>query len=823
MKYYGEFKSIDKINYRVEFLVSDGAYTSEREVTLGAEPFSTTMDDGGNTIYKPVKYCGATSTIITGNYYFNLYNQTNTNVGVILKQGSNVRFKGYVTPNMYDMGFKYDREEIEIECVDCLSVLKNINYLPDDRGIKTLKDILLYIFRQLPEPNINSLNTPWLKSFYFPENITINGSNHPLEEIYVSEYAFTDEKKQGEEDKDACWKCSEVLEAICQLFGVTCVQWGDNVHFIDYDYITQEANAKYSVYNIATGEASYGIIRRSKYTITGESYSGEGSPQLSLDNVYNKVTVKTKLRTYDSILPDFFDGATNITGVDTALENQDNVQLGIYGINIQSEVNPKDGLNRNMICLVDQIYNDQKKKYGPKNAVFVRYFKNPAIACKSYSTVSTGAEVTTPDSMTYIDSKFYRGALLAKMMVKKLDKYDNVDQLFIKWPDWKIEVRRTEFDYLMARNEINNISLSNYICLFNPVDDNHRIENGSDPFNYPYLETNISNLTSFFGGKNTYLIISGTILWHYKDDEPYPTPEGEYDPREGRRETSTINYLYLPCKLQWGNKYWDGEKWTTTNTGFKLYYTEAINYSNSPSFNYLQSKTYRADALICKEWKIPNSVTWRIGSSEDGYPIPIPEGELLSGTPKFTIFRPWDPIYNKADGNKYKPNRMFLKDFKINSVITDPTYSKDTNTDTFYTNIIDENFVNELKEVTFNISTFDNKKPSYNTIAYKDGYNYKYVDKVINSALTSGETTWTGADLDAPDSTNGLRFEEHFIYRIVNQYSAPSRILNVALHTKLSPYAVVKDTVMDDCSFIIDSIKNNYKYNTQELRLIEKK
>ena len=140
-------------------------------------------------------------------------------------------------------------------------------------------------------------------------------------------------------------------------------------------------------------------------------------------------------------------------------------------------------------------------------------------------------------------------------------------------------------------------------------------------------------------------------------------------------------------------------------------------------------------------------MTWRIGSSEDGYPIPIPEGELLSGTPKFTIFRPWDPIYNKPDGNKYKPNRMFLKDFKIKSVITDPTYYKDTNTDTFYTNIIDENFVNELKEVTSNISTFDNKKPSYNTIAYKDGYNYKYVDKVINSALASGETTWTGSEV----------------------------------------------------------------------------
>ena len=809
MKYFGDFKSINKLDYHVELLVSDGALSSEREVTLGGDPFTTSMDGGDKTIYKPIKYRSATVNIITGNYYFNLYNQTATNVGVILKLGDTVVFKGYVTPNIYDQGFKYDREEISIECTDCLSVLKNINYLPPKRGIKNLRSILEYIFRQLPEPNTNSLNTPWLKYFYFPECFIVNNSVYALEEIYVSDYVFSDNKKEGEKDADACWKCDKVLESICQLFGVTCIQWGESVYFIDYDYIKNKSDfPHYTCYGIkeSTKEQNVERVWGSKI-INGDSYSGEGDPQLSLDKVYNKVTVKTKLRTYNSILPDFFDGAVNVTTRDTVLEDRSSPELGMYGISVESDINPKDGVNRNMICLIDQIYNDQKKKYGAKNAVFARYFTNPNIKTYRYSTVTTGQSITPSSSMNYVNSKFYRGAYLAKMMVKKLDKYDKIDTLWIDWKKWTVYVRRNSFDQMMAMNDINTVELSDYICLFNPVNDGKHIDNGTTPYQYPFLETVTPELTSFFGGKNTYLIISGTVKWHYKDDEPYPTPEGEYDPREGRRETSTANNLYLPCKFQWGNKYWNGSEWTTTNTGFKLYYVR-------PEL----TGSLRADGMICKDFDIPSTVTWRIGTSEQGYPIPVPEGELLSGTPKFTIYRPWDPKYNKSDGNKYMPNRMFLKNFKIKSVIGDPTYSKDTNTDTYYTNIINESFVDELKDITFDISTYDGKTPAYNTIAYKTTSGYNYIDKVIHSGLLRGESNWQGTDPDAPDSSNGLRFEEHFIYRIVHQYSTPNKVLEVSLKDFIAPWTIVKDKTLNDCIFIVDSIDESYKYNSQTIK-----
>jgi hypothetical protein len=92
--------------------VSDGAPSTVYELTLGGDPFVTEMDNEDGNLYKPVKYQSATVNLITSDYLLNLYNATATNVGVELLKGDEVLFIGYVTPNLYDQGYKYDREEI---------------------------------------------------------------------------------------------------------------------------------------------------------------------------------------------------------------------------------------------------------------------------------------------------------------------------------------------------------------------------------------------------------------------------------------------------------------------------------------------------------------------------------------------------------------------------------------------------------------------------------------------------------------------------------------------------------------------------------------
>lgn len=121
---------------------------------------------------------------------------------------------------------------------------------------------------------------------------------------------------------------------------------------------------------------------------------------------------------------------------------------------------------------------------------------------------------------------------------------------------------------------------------------------------------------------------------------------------------------------------------------------------------------------------IPNTVSWRIGTKEKGYLIKMPSNEVISGLPILTVFKPYDPNFHSTksgdnQGQHYKFNCVFLKDFDIKAIIGDPSFSGVGDTDTIYTNTINEEFVTELKEIKFKIATWDNKKPNFSAVAYK--------------------------------------------------------------------------------------------------------
>lgn len=86
---------------------------------------------------------------------------------------------------------------------------------------------------------------------------------------------------------------------------------GADVFFLDYDAI-KAGNNNYYRYAVDDTEAPTLFTMGYSKTIKAADYSDtDGS--LSLDNVYNKVTVTDDLYTFDSVLPSLFDGMVNIT------------------------------------------------------------------------------------------------------------------------------------------------------------------------------------------------------------------------------------------------------------------------------------------------------------------------------------------------------------------------------------------------------------------------------------------------------------------------------------------------------------------------------
>lgn len=692
MIYTGFFRDINDKQYKVVITTSNGS--GNNTVILGTDPFITELETSESHLYKPCKYSSATIRIVTNDYLFDIYSsKAQDNKVVLYDNNNNIKWVGYITPNLYSMGYENIEEELEIEAIDALSTLQYYNYTT----VGTDKDIVN--FKQIIDKLLTKCNA--YTEYYVSNNILVNNNDKVLDNLYISEQNFYDED-------DEPMTMQEVLEEIAQYIGYSVMADGDKVYFLDYDAIANGNNTYYK-YSLTNTAATPSLVTLShNHAINGNSYAENGQ-QISLDNTYNKVTVRDSLYSFDSIIPSIWD--------ESMLEN--------YGgeWNYVQEVN---------------------EEFRGKYKCFFKYFKN-----KNYKSYYYNKATRTPvslSSVNYTTTQNYIGATICKHFSEKVSDYNN---------------------------KYNNINFTDYVLLHlhNKQDINNKL---------PMFELQINDsLPSFLGG-STYLIIKGNFLFLDRENEMYiiqgyTNKDDNFNPAK----------LYITCKLQIGNQFWNGTAWTTTDSTFNLFFDN--NGQTSHCINQI--------------FPVKNNITWDMGLDEEGYAIPMPNvNKVITGKPKFILYEP-----QKLDSS-YRCDAVWLSNFDIVAKVQNFQKDVDKDSDTEYTNIIDEEFVNELRDVEMKICTWDNKEANYSAVCYKNGSDYLFVDKVKNTA-----------------TNQTLRFEEHLIYKLVTQYSTPSAILNLSLKNNIKLYSTLTDKYLNGKLFIVDSITEKYSDASQEIKLIEKK
>lgn len=785
MIYNGYFRQVKTDDlYTVRLTTSDGKSQS-KEITLGGSPFTTEMDESGDTIYKPCKYQTATTEVVTADYLFDIYSSRAQDTKIELLKGDDVMFVGYVRPNLYDMGFEKRRETIQIECSDALSTLQYIPYSTDSKKTRSF----YYIINKL----IKACNA--YKGFYISDSIQLDSAsatNTLIDKLYISESNFFEEKDENETDKDVAWKCNEVLEEICRYLGLTCIADKEYVWFLDYDAI-KNGNNYYWYYNIDGGTGTRIEMNYSK-AVVAKDYSSSGAT-ISLDNVYNKVTVKDSLYDYDSVIPSLYDNLTNITSdTDEYVTTQSTKKRGEI---VKTTLG--DTENKNMILLVDD-----SGLVGQFAAV--KYYTNPNYKLFTYK---NGVQ-NTYTTLNYTDTTTMHGAFICKCYTLQVEGGVIYNILNIDTKD---------LDTLLADNSITSISLSNYVGLINYPDD-YYISN-DDITKYPYIQTSVTDTSALYGGDNTYLIISGSywysslVLDNKVQSLPY-SYEGITSKNDGYH--ASADDYHLTCKLQWGNKYWNGYEWTTTDSTFNLPYLKST----------ADIDEQRVKNTMWKDNEFRNNVSWRIGTSEKGYCIKCPTDTLMEGVPILTVYKPYDPDYHYGASDKgqaFKHLVVFLKDFDIQAVIGDPTFSDNNDTDTEYSMKIDDDYVSELSEISMKVNTFDYKKPCYSAVAYNDGTNYKWLNKVYNKSLSADVNgmQYINENNIYATSDGSLRNEWWLCYRLYKQYNKPSTIVKMNLRNDGEVYGLYTIHDLDGKEFILDSVNKDYQNNSAEYKFIEKK
>ncbi|WP_289104576.1 hypothetical protein [uncultured Bacteroides sp.] len=181
----------------------------------------------------------------------------------------------------------------------------------------------------------------------------------------------------------------------------------------------------------------------------------------------------------------------------------------------------------------------------------------------------------------------------------------------------------------------------------------------------------------------------------------------------------------------------------------------------------------------------------------EGYICHLPDGEVLFGDMEFVIYAP--AITTNIGGNYFAS--IGLRNFSFG--YNDYSYNNESgDSDRIYENIVNENYINELDEIEFKISSYNDDGACYSKVTIGDGY--------LTNNLYTGITG------------ENIRPEEFLIRRIVDHYSAPKiKLTQVITKADIKPYTVLSDNYSVNRKYINAGGEIDYRKNRFSCIMIE--
>ena len=300
LAYYSEFKSRYNTPYRVEIYTKKNT-GSAKEIRLSGTPF--TVEWESDRLYKPLKMSNAVCSIITRELLLDLYTGENQGVEVVLKnrETNTLEWFGFVTPNMYSSDY-ISLDTLDIEAIDSIACLDNIkySYMGEKADFRSFSEIICNVLAKAdPQKCVQKLYVQNCNK------LTSSATACILKSLYIHERNFFDEMNEP-------MTCKDVLTSLVEYLGMTLIQWKDAYYIIDYEYI-DNGYTDCTLFNIRNLTSSNTILPISSKNIMDIGVSSSNG-SISLDSVYNKVTVVANTNAIGDLCPDLID--------DDDLENQ---------------------------------------------------------------------------------------------------------------------------------------------------------------------------------------------------------------------------------------------------------------------------------------------------------------------------------------------------------------------------------------------------------------------------------------------------------------------------------------------------------------------
>ena len=305
MIYVGEFADINnKYKYQVTFETKSGSGNQEIQLS-GEDPII--IRQNGDKLFDPIKTQSATVKIVSAEYLYPLYN-AGYNVSVTIKRKNYnatdytiVLFYGYVTPNIYNQTYQYV-DEIEIECISDLAMLKYQDYTTDNKSIYSVADIIKRCLNNTRYTYLYMV-TPDYYGFDRDAVGQTKCTQHDiLKALYLDEVNFFDDNEE-----QTPWTRYEVLEEIMKYLDLSLVEYQYKLMAINYgqNWKTND-NVHNEVYDLRTLDTRKNSDTVKLYNITESSYFSSDN-NVSLDETYKKIKIKANTYPYDEVFNEILD------------------------------------------------------------------------------------------------------------------------------------------------------------------------------------------------------------------------------------------------------------------------------------------------------------------------------------------------------------------------------------------------------------------------------------------------------------------------------------------------------------------------------------
>lgn len=241
---------------------------------------------------------------------------------------------------------------------------------------------------------------------------------------------------------------------------------------------------------------------------------------------------------------------------------------------------------------------------------------------------------------------------------------------------------------------------------------------------------------------------------------------------------------YIECSLYIGNYYYNGSSWTTSEGRDKFRIN--VPFNNASGF------------VSCENTKTLEMPY----DGLNGFIIPLPSDKVLVGELKFDMYIIMPKGTEGINFNK-EIKGYYIKDLKMQYAKKEEPLSTSDNSDRYYENVVNESYINELDEIEFKISSYNNDGACYSKVMLGD----KYLESNLYASVVE----------------ELIRPEELLIRRIVNRYDVPRIKLTQTIQetSELTPITRLSDNFMVNKIFINAGGSIDYKMGQFRCVMIE--